>query len=162
VIRYTKEQVFVAFSESNSIASALVKLGLKGAGANYRMAHRMIKEYEIDISHMLGQAHLRNKTHNWHPKRELKDILIENSPNVSSNDLRVRLITEGIFERKCYSCFLEEWLSVPIPLELEHKNGNHSDNRLDNLTLLCPNCHAQTSTYRGKNRKSKRKRKCLI
>jgi predicted HNH restriction endonuclease len=49
-------------------------------------------------------------------------------------------------------CNNTEWNGQPIPLELEHKNGNNQDNSLNNLCLLCPNCHAQTSTYRGKNK----------
>jgi len=69
--------------------------------------------------------------------------------------LKHRLIREGILEPKCYRCGLTTWQGLPIPLELEHKNGNPHDNSLDNLTLLCPNCHALTATYRGKNKKSK-------
>jgi 5-methylcytosine-specific restriction endonuclease McrA len=44
-------------------------------------------------------------------------------------------------------------MEKPAPIELDHINGNHHDNRLENLRILCPNCHAQTDTYRGKNKK---------
>jgi 5-methylcytosine-specific restriction endonuclease McrA len=81
----------------------------------------------------------------------LEKILIENSTYVSSNDLRQRLIKEGIFEYRCMGCGLDTWLDQPIPLELDHINGSRSDQRLENLRLLCPNCHALTPTYRGKN-----------
>ena len=60
-------------------------------------------------------------------------------------------IKSGIFKHKCYKCNLYEWQSKPIPIELEHINGDHFDNRIENLTILCPNCHALTPTYRGKN-----------
>ena len=69
------------------------------------------------------------------------------------------MIEEGLFERKCYGCGKTHWncdltnyKDELIPLELEHKNGNNKDNRIENLTLLCPNCHAQTGTYRGRNK----------
>ena len=62
--------------------------------------------------------------------------------------LRKRLIREGFFEHKCYKCKNSKWNNKDIPLELEHKDGDHSNNNLNNLTLLCPNCHAQTPTYR--------------
>lgn len=66
--------------------------------------------------------------------------------------------TEGLFTvhsnslfHKCESCNLEEWLGNKIPLELDHINGVNNDNRIENLRILCPNCHALTPTYRGKN-----------
>jgi Zn finger protein HypA/HybF involved in hydrogenase expression len=71
----------------------------------------------------------------------------------SSSSLRIRLIKEKYFEHKCYCCNNTLWLDKPIPLELEHVNGDKFDNRIENLTLLCPNCHALTPTYRGKNKK---------
>jgi 5-methylcytosine-specific restriction endonuclease McrA len=61
-------------------------------------------------------------------------------------------LREGIFEHRCANCRNTRWLNQPIPLELDHINGNNKDNRLKNLRLLCPNCHAQTPTYRSKKR----------
>ena len=51
----------------------------------------------------------------------------------------------------CEECGLAVWNGRPIPLELDHVNGRYTDNRLENLRILCPNCHAQTPTYRAKN-----------
>lgn len=51
----------------------------------------------------------------------------------------------------CSICGLDEWNSKPMPLEIEHKNGNSEDNSAENLSVICPNCHAQTDTYKGKN-----------
>ena len=85
----------------------------------------------------------------------MNEILVENS-HYQTSKLRKRLIKEGYFEKKCYNCEKTIWLDKNIPLELEHKNGDRTDNRIENLTLLCPNCHAFTPHYRGKNKKKKK------
>lgn len=76
-----------------------------------------------------------------------------NPSYVQSYKLKNRLIKAGLLEQKCYNCNLIEWLGKPIPLELEHKDGNKQNCCFSNLTLLCPNCHAITPTYRGKNKR---------
>lgn len=83
--------------------------------------------------------------------KPLSEILISDNEIGCTHRLKLRLIEENYFERKCYRCGLITWNGELAPLELEHINGNRCDNRLENLTLLCPNCHAQTETYRAKN-----------
>ena len=68
---------------------------------------------------------------------------------IKSNVLKKKLILEGIKEEKCERCGLSIWLGGIIPLELHHKNGNHWDNDLDNLEILCPNCHSLESNNSG-------------
>lgn len=80
----------------------------------------------------------------------LEEILVENS-TYQSNKLRKRLLKAGIKLPCCEMCNRTEWMGSPIPLELDHINGNKHDNRLFNLRVICPNCHATTETYRGKN-----------
>lgn len=84
------------------------------------------------------------------PPKLLSEILMENTP-YSSYKLGRRLIKEGLKEHKCECCGRTTWLDQEIKLELHHINGNHDDNRLENLQLLCPNCHSYTDNYRGKN-----------
>lgn len=71
--------------------------------------------------------------------------------HVSTIHLKWRLIEEGVKEWRCERCNNTEWLGDKIPLELHHKDGDRTNNELDNLELLCPNCHAFTDTYRGRN-----------
>ena len=76
---------------------------------------------------------------------------LKKSIDIQSNKIRKKLLEEGYKEYRCECCGLTEWLEEPIPLELHHKDGNRFNNDLDNFQLLCPNCHAKTDSYRGKN-----------
>ena len=138
-------------ANSRSIAQILEKLGLKPAGGNYRSIQKMIKELNLDTSHLsLNRGWSKGLTIG--PKKPLAYYLVKGK-YTNSNSLRKRLINEGIFSHKCNRCGITEWNNVLCPLELEHKDGDHLNNELSNLELLCPNCHAQTSTYRGKNKR---------
>ena len=74
--------------------------------------------------------------------------------------IKKQIIKEsGLKENKCECCSLTEWNNKPINLELHHINGNNTDNRLDNLQILCPNCHYQTDNFKAKNKESIRNTK---
>jgi 5-methylcytosine-specific restriction endonuclease McrA len=81
----------------------------------------------------------------------IQDVLIEGS-TIQSFKLKKRLFASGLKQQRCENCGLTEWLGHNIPLELHHANGNTRDNRLENLIILCPNCHALTENYRGLNK----------
>ena len=147
--QYTKEDVIKAVAENKSIAGVLRQLNLRPIGGNYKTVHRLIKEYGLDTSHFTGQGW--NVGLAFKPKLSIKDedVYVENSDYRCSWRLRERYKkTTGI--NYCEVCGLTEWLNKPIPLEIHHINGNNTDNRLENLQLLCPNCHALTNNYRGR------------
>ena len=135
-------------SESLSIAQVISKLGLRPAGGNYSTINKFIAMFAIDTSHFKGKVW--NKGLRIGFKRPIEDYLSNRYP-LGSDKLRRRLIKEKIFDHICSCCMLTCWNKSPIPLELDHKDGDHFNNNLSNLQLLCPNCHAQTPTYRGKN-----------
>ena len=148
----TAEEIIQAVKSSSSIAQVLIKLGLKAVGGNYRIIKRRFKELNIDTSHFTGQGHLKGKKHGWTPKIPLEQILVDKS-NYQSYKLKNRLIKEGYLENKCSICALgDSWCGKKINHHLDHINGINTDNRLENLRLLCPNCHSQTHTYSGKNK----------
>tara|TARA_Y100000310_G_scaffold56232_1_gene51567 strand:+ start:16038 stop:16760 length:723 start_codon:yes stop_codon:yes gene_type:complete len=160
--KYSEDQFVKAVESSFSIAQVSRKIGIKSKGGNYRTVKNKIKALKLDTSHFTGQSYLKGKTHNWAKSIPLKDILVKNSLYTSTNNLKYRLFKEGIFEKKCYNCDIIQWLGEDISFELDHINGDNSDNRKENLTILCPNCHSLTPTYRGRNRKinTVKKRTC--
>ena len=76
---------------------------------------------------------------------------LSNSIDIQTNKVRKKILQEGLKPHQCESCGLTEWLGNPIPLEVHHKDGDRNNNVFENYELLCPNCHAFTDSYRGKN-----------
>lgn len=145
----TDAEFIQAVKSSNSIREALIKLNLKAAGGNYECFHKRVKELNLSIEHFTDPK-AWNKGKKFGPKRSLEEYL--SGVPIQSHKLKLRLIAEGIKQHKCEKCGITEWMGQPTPIELDHINGNNRDNRLENLRLLCPNCHAQTPTYRGRNK----------
>lgn len=148
--RYSLEEAKTAIESSTSLRQVMLKLGIAAQGGNYQVIKKLIEKYNLDASHFTGKAW--NKGITIGPKKSI-DNYLNNSIPIGSHQLRLRLIKEGIKEHRCENCGLSEWLGQPISLELNHIDGNNSNNNLINLNLLCPNCHAQTPNYRGLNKK---------
>jgi hypothetical protein len=154
--RWTHEGLRIAVASKMSLAGVLRDIGLRPSGGNYESVGRVIRSCGFSTQHWTGSAHLRGR-HNPHvPKIPLARLLVRNS-TYHSNKLRRRLIAEGIREARCASCGSTEWLGRAIPLELDHIDGDRTNNLLCNLRLVCPNCHALTPTYRGRNIALRRK-----
>lgn len=147
--KYSDKQLKEAVTKAASMRQVLQILDVAPYGGNYDVLRKAIRHFNLDTSHFVGQAWNKGKI--LPPKQPIEKYL-SNSLPLQSHKLRNRLLREGILEHRCANCRNTRWLDQPIPLELDHINGNNKDNRLKNLRLLCPNCHAQTPTYRSKKR----------
>ena len=140
-----------AAKSATSIRQVLIFLGLKAAGGNYVHIQRTLKDLEIDTKHFRGRAWRKGMPTVVIPAKDLSEVLVENS-SYQSYKLKRRLFLEGIKDPICEQC---GWAKMSedgrLPLELDHINGVRTDNRLENLRILCPNCHSLQLTHRGRN-----------
>ena len=103
---------------------------------------------------IMGITYAGNKSGKGEHKRKASLNIfeyLEQSSSIQSGKIRKKLLESGLREHKCEVCGNTEWLGNPIPLEAHHKDGDPNNNVLENIELICPNCHALTDSYRGKN-----------
>lgn len=128
-------------------------------GHNYRTLNKYIKEFDCDLSKINENREKQrdSELNELHSKRliPLEDIISgKYKQKYKGSKLKDRLIKAGYKSHQCENCGLTEWLGNPIPLQLHHKDGNHDNNSIENIELLCPNCHSLTDNYAGKNIKN--------
>lgn len=131
---YSDEDVIKYAKEVKSMAKLLTKLGLKTVGGNYNHMKHTLQRLQIDTSHWTGKA--------WNRNERLKDW----SQYSRVNGLKKHLIE--LRGHQCENCKNFLWFEHPITLEVHHKDGDKTNNSLDNLQLLCPNCHSLTDNWR--------------
>jgi 5-methylcytosine-specific restriction endonuclease McrA len=152
---------------SSSYKEICEKLNLQMSKSLIKMISYRVKVEKLDrTTFILNNKNFRNSNLFKYRFKEipLTEILIENSMYVSTVALKNRLLNNGTLEYKCKICNINNWLGNPITLQLDHINGKNNDNRVENIRLLCPNCHSQTDTYSNKKRKKeifKKLKKCV-
>ena len=158
--RWSDDDLRAAVAASHGYAATLRALGLIPAGGNYDRLQRRIFELGIDTSHFRGKAWNRGLSQP-RSSRPLQAVLVQGHAT-SSHKLKQRLIREGLKPDACELCGWAQRRACDgvVPLELDHVNGDKTDNRIDNLRILCPNCHALQPTHRGLNKKSRRQIEC--
>ena len=155
--RISKEDAIEIVKRCNSIADFCREVGWEPRGGNYKIFHKYQMEYGLDTSHF-NQKHINRLNGGKHDRKSAEEY--SKGKYVRSSTLLRKLVEEGLKEWKCECCVNTEWLGDKIPLELHHEDGNHFNNSFENIKLLCPNCHAKTDNYRGKN--AKKEKKCSI
>lgn len=143
------EEVAAAVAGARSLAEVLRTLGAAGGGSRPHLRRR-IGVLGLDASHLRGQGWRRGNTSPPVPALPLERVLVDGRLTNTSR-LKRRLIQVGMKQPRCERCGRDQWNGQQIPLELDHIDGRRENNQLSNLRLLCPNCHAQTPNYRGRN-----------
>ena len=147
---WTESEFCEALREGGSIAEILRTLHAPLCTTSYRNFHQTIEALDLDASHLPGTRYGSACLSKGKPLLPLEEMLVRNSPH-GNNHLKHRLLQEGVLKEKCSECGQGSvWRGNPLILQLDHKNGDGRDNRLENLRLLCPNCHTQTPTWCGK------------
>jgi len=148
---WNKEQLVIAVQNSKSLRMVIKALGLKPAGGNYKQIEKYIKVYNLDTSHFTGKLWSKGLKLGFKPKIPILKILVNHS-NYQSFKLKNRLFAEGLKPMYCEECgWQKRSPDGRLPLELDHINGDPCDNRLENLRILCPNCHSLKLNHRGRN-----------
>jgi hypothetical protein len=137
-MKYTREILEPLVRESVSIAEVCRKLGVADNGGSVSHVARCITKFGINKDHFTGRAHNRGKKNGF--SYPLEDYLSNKRP-IHSHCLKNRLISEGILPKQCSCCKLTHWLGREMSLELHHLDGDHNNNSLSNLRIVCPNCH---------------------
>lgn len=141
---FPNDQIEEIVKNARSFREVAQKLGYnKDSGSAITSMHNMCKELNLDTSHFLGQA--------WNRNNYDYELFTMDSPKKNGITTLNPLI--HLRGRKCECCQNTEWLGQPINLEIHHLNGDRKDNRLENLHLLCPNCHSYTENWRGRGKR---------
>lgn len=141
--KFTKEEIEQFVKESKSYAELARKIGYDNVSKNgsaYRVVHQMIDELNLDVSHFTGQG--------WNKDNFDYSRFVYGKKIKTADALNAITSLRGY---KCERCGLEKWQDEKIPLEIHHIDGDEINSDLNNLQVLCPNCHALTDNYRGKN-----------
>lgn len=146
--RYSEIDARTAIAASLSWSEALRRLGMRPAGGNWKTLQRYALEvWDISTDHFDQSAKRRYR----HRARPLEEILVADS-TYNRGSLKRRLYAEGVKARRCELCGQGElWRGRRMALILDHINGVATDNRLDNLRIVCPNCAATLETHCGRN-----------
>jgi len=148
--KYSKEEIEQIVQNSFSYSDALRNMRIQPNAANFVTIKNYIKRYNVSISHFLSRKELYKKNVSNNSKKPIEYYLV-NGQNQPSN-FKKRLYDEGLKKEECEICGQKiDWFGRKLTLILDHINGNHYDNRIENLRIVCPNCDSTLDTYCYRN-----------
>lgn len=149
LVSFTEPQLREAVANARCYADALRAVGLRPAGGNHATVKKYIRLWNIPTDHFDGKGPYPRGGRERIP---LDEVLVENS-TYSRSSLKPRLYEEGLKQPACEMCGQgEQWRGRRMAMILDHVNGIATDNRLDNLRILCANCNATLDTHCGRNK----------
>jgi Zn finger protein HypA/HybF involved in hydrogenase expression len=144
-----KQKLMEAIANSNSSRDVLVYLGLRAAGGNYSALKKAAKLFDLELP-KYDFSSISTEPREYSPLFPDEQVFVENSTYANRASLKKRMYRMG-YKEECSECGLGPiWNGRPITLQLDHINGVYNDHRLENLRIICPNCHSQTETFAGR------------
>lgn len=151
--KWNQAQLAEAVERSRSIREVLGRIGLVQAGGNYATVRRHMRKLGLSTAHFNGQPWNKGVRITSNPGQPLEKILAK-GVYYESFKLKRRLFAAELKQRYCEECgWAQRTSDGYLPLELHHVNGDPADNRLENLLILCPNCHSMKPNYRARARR---------
>jgi len=142
--RVSEEEFIKVCEESDSMAKAAAKL---------KMHFNTFKKRAVELGCYNTNQSGKGMSKKFGGKKiPLNEILEGKYPSYQTYKLKIRLLKEGYKENRCDECGIEDWNGKPLTMELDHIDGDRTNHKEKNLRMICPNCHAQTETYRAKNK----------
>jgi hypothetical protein len=150
--KYTKDILVPLVQESTSLMEVIRKLGLRSTGGSHHQFKKILLMHGIDTSHFLGQRSSLGRR--FAIRRSADDILVLRTDGVKEKvrNLRRAMLERGVLHQCLWCGIVDSWNGKPLVLQVDHIDGNSSNNLLENLRFLCPNCHSQTETFGSKNK----------
>lgn len=145
-----KDNLQELLEESNTYGEVLNKIGLSVIANNFKTLNKYIELWNLSTE-TIEKNRRKAMSHIKYTEGVFKKSLEDGTCTLSPSKTLKKIIQYGLKEYKCEKCGVSSWNGNDIILELHHKDGDHSNNRFDNLQILCPNCHSQTDNFRAKN-----------
>lgn len=139
--KYTEEQLRDLVSRSKSMSDFMVNMGCRIIGGNRGHWAKVIKSLDIDTSHF------DRSNRSWETRYKPAICYLKKGSKINNCSLKNKLFIEGIKDKKCEMCGLTEWMKSPICLDLHHIDGDHTNNEIENIIILCSNCHSFVHGY---------------
>ena len=145
--KYTKEILEDAVRKCTSWRQLILYFSLKETGGNYKNLQKKCEEFDVDVSHFTGRGWNKLGHPNYGNNIVLEERLCKHTTKKPANKTKEILINHKIKKNKCEKCGITDWMGEKLTLQLHHINGDPTDDRIENLQILCPNCHSQTNNF---------------